>query len=136
MKSGGPGYIKPDATTFPSLVEMNAFVEECGALPCAAWLNGFTAGEKDPEELLSFHKSKGLKALAIIPDRNWNISDPAKKEASILLSKLKKLISEFKLESEDLVPLCHPRYSSTPFIIISLYLQIGTQLLMLQKKKM
>jgi sugar phosphate isomerase/epimerase len=62
---------------------MNAFVEECGALPCAAWLNGFSAGEKDPEELLSFHKSKGLKALAIIPDRNWNISDPAKKEASI-----------------------------------------------------
>ena len=83
MKSGGPGYIKPDATTFPSLVEMNAFVEECGALPCAAWLNGFSAGEKDPEELLSFHKSKGLTALAIIPDRNWNISDPAKKEASI-----------------------------------------------------
>lgn len=83
MKSGGPGYIKPDATSFPSLVEMNGFVEECGALPCAAWLNGFSAGEKDPEELLAFHKSKGLKAVAIIPDRNWNISDPVKKAAAI-----------------------------------------------------
>ena len=83
MKSGGPGYIRPDASSFPTLDEMNAFTLECGAVPCAAWLNGFSGGESDPERLLSFHKAKGMRVLAIIPDRNWNISDPAKKEASI-----------------------------------------------------
>ena len=48
----------------------------CGALPCAAWLDGTTSGEQAIEELLELLIAKGAAALNIIPDRNWNISDP------------------------------------------------------------
>ncbi len=83
MKRGGPGYVKPDSASFPALERMNAFSKACGAIPCVAWLNGFSKGEEDPEKLLRFHISKGCGALTIIPDRNWNIADPVKKEKSI-----------------------------------------------------
>lgn len=83
MKNGGPGCIKADSSSFPPLSEMNAFIDECGALPSYAWLNGFSSGEADPEKLLSFHLARGMRVLTIIPDRNWNIGDPVKREAAI-----------------------------------------------------
>lgn len=77
MKRGGPGYVQPDHTSFPSVEKLNALAVACGALPCAAWLDGTTPGEEAMDELLALLVSKGVVALNIVPDRNWNIADPA-----------------------------------------------------------
>ena len=76
MKQGGVGYIQPGPDTFPSMEDFNQLVIACGALPCAAWLDGTSAGEQAIEELLNLLVSKGVVAFNIIPDRNWNISNP------------------------------------------------------------
>lgn len=76
MKSGGVGYVKADPKSFPMIDDMNAFVSACGALPALAWLNGESAGESDPGALLDLHLGKGATVLNIVPDRNWNFSDP------------------------------------------------------------
>jgi hypothetical protein len=76
MKRGGVGYTQPGPDTFPGIDEVNRLIVACGALPCAAWLDGTTSGEQDIEELLELLISKGAVALNIIPDRNWNIPDP------------------------------------------------------------
>ncbi len=83
MKSGGPGYVKPDPSSFPSLEEMNRFTIKSGAIPGIAWLNGDSAGEADPDALLDLHESHGAAIFNLIPDRNWNFSDPAVKTAKV-----------------------------------------------------
>jgi hypothetical protein len=75
MKRGGVGYVRPSPDTFPSVDEVNRLVVACGALPCATWLDGTSAGEQAMGELLDFLMAKGVVALNIIPDRNWNIAD-------------------------------------------------------------
>ena len=76
MKRGGVGYLEPSPETFPSLEDVNQLVAACGALPCAAWLDGTSAGEQAIEELLDLLISKGVVTFNIIPDRNWNLPDP------------------------------------------------------------
>lgn len=76
MKRGGAGYVQPDAGSFPTIEEVNSLITACGALPCATWLDGLSAGEENFRKLLELLISKGAAALNIIPDRNWNISDP------------------------------------------------------------
>ena len=76
MKRGGVGYTRPGPDTFPTIEEVNRLIVACGALPCAAWLDGTSTGEQAIEELLDLLVSKGVVAFNIIPDRNWNISDP------------------------------------------------------------
>jgi hypothetical protein len=76
MKYGGVGYIQPGPETFPTVEEVNQLVVACGALPCATWLDGISPGEQATGELLSLLIKKGAAALNLIPDRNWNISDP------------------------------------------------------------
>ncbi len=76
MKRGGVGYVQPGPESFPSVDEVNQFVVACGALPCATWLDGLSAGEQAFEELLELLIGKGAVALNIVPDRNWNIPDP------------------------------------------------------------
>ncbi len=75
MKRGGVGYAQPGPDTFPCVEEVNAFTVACGALPCYAWLDGSLAGEQAIEELLEMLIGKGVVAINIIPDRNWNIAD-------------------------------------------------------------
>jgi hypothetical protein len=75
MKRGGVGYIQPDESTFPTVDEYHAIILAAKALPCSAWLDGTSAGEQEMESLLDLLISKGVAALNIIPDRNWNISD-------------------------------------------------------------
>ncbi len=75
MKRGGVGYIPPGPESFPLLDSFHRFVVSCGALPCATWLDGTSAGEEAIEELLDLLIAKGAAALNIIPDRNWNIKD-------------------------------------------------------------
>jgi hypothetical protein len=76
MKRGGVCYLQPSPEIFPSLEDVNRLVVACGALPCAAWLDGTSTGEQAIEELLDLLIGKGAVALNIIPDRNWNIPDP------------------------------------------------------------
>jgi hypothetical protein len=76
MKRGGVGYIRPESGMFPSLEAFHELIVACGALPCAAWLDGSSAAEQDGAAWLEFLVGKGVVALNIIPDRNWNIADP------------------------------------------------------------
>lgn len=76
MKRGGVGYVQPSHDAFPRVEEFHRLITACGALPCAAWLNGTTAGEQAIEELLGLLIDQGVAALNIIPDRNWNLADP------------------------------------------------------------
>ncbi|MDO8971490.1 MAG: hypothetical protein Q7U74_12425, partial [Saprospiraceae bacterium] len=62
--------------SFPSLEAVNQMIVACGAIPCAAWLDGTLPGEQAIEELMELLIGKGAAALNIIPDRNWNIPDP------------------------------------------------------------
>jgi hypothetical protein len=65
------------------LDEVNRLIVACGALPCATWLDGSSVGEQAEEELLSLLISKGVVALNIVPDRNWNIPDPDKRHSKV-----------------------------------------------------
>jgi hypothetical protein len=83
MKRGGVGYVQPDHRSFPSVQEVNELVLACGALPCATWLDGTSEGEQAEEELLNLLIGTGVVALNIVPDRNWNIKDPAFKQVKL-----------------------------------------------------
>jgi hypothetical protein len=76
MKRGGPGYMQPDAGTFPCVERLHELAAHGHALPCAAWLDGLSEGEQAMDELLTLLVDKGVVALNIVPDRNWNLSDP------------------------------------------------------------
>jgi len=80
-KRGGLGYEQPSAGTFPTVEEFVKWVASCEAIPMITWLDGTSGGEKDARALLECMVSKGAAALNIIPDRNWNISDPKSKAA-------------------------------------------------------
>jgi hypothetical protein len=84
MKSGGPGYVKADPKSFPPVREMNEFILKCGAIPCVAWLNGESEGEKALDELLDLHEACGAAMMNIIPDRNWNFPDPEVKRKKVV----------------------------------------------------
>ncbi|HQE91454.1 MAG TPA: hypothetical protein PLH19_01110 [Anaerolineae bacterium] len=90
MKRGGVGYVQPTPEMFPSVEEVNRVITACGALPCATWLDGTSAGEQAEEELLDLLIGKGVVALNIIPDRNWNIADPEVKR--VKLQKLYEIV--------------------------------------------
>ena len=75
MKRGGVGYVQPESGMFPSLERFHELIVACGALPCCAWLDGTSATEQAIEEWLEFLIAKGVVALNIVPDRNWNIAD-------------------------------------------------------------
>jgi hypothetical protein len=83
MKQGGVGYVQPGHDTFPPIDKLHAMILACGALPCAAWLDGTTSGEERIEELLGLLVDKGAVALNIVPDRNWNLKDPATRELKV-----------------------------------------------------
>jgi len=76
IKRGGVGYVQPDSGMFPTLESLHELIVACGALPCCAWLDGTTVTEEAMEEWLGFLIDKGVVALNIIPDRNWNFPDP------------------------------------------------------------
>lgn len=94
MKRGGPGYVQPTASTFPPIREVVDMIVACGALPCAAWLDGTSAGEADADALLDLYLDLGCLAFNIIPDRNWNITDPQLKARK--LAKLQEIVAKVK----------------------------------------
>ncbi|MGC9520731.1 MAG: hypothetical protein ACP5HG_02480 [Anaerolineae bacterium] len=83
MKRGGVGYVQPGPATFPSVDEVNQVITACGALPTITWLDGTSEGEQAAEELFDLMMRQGALALNIIPDRNWNISDPQEKRRKL-----------------------------------------------------
>jgi len=83
MKRGGVGYVEPGSDSFPSVEALNRLIVACGGLPCATWLDGISAGEQAMGELLEMLIGKGIVALNIVPDRNWNILDPALRETKV-----------------------------------------------------
>jgi len=83
MKRGGVGYVLPTPDMFPTVEEVNELILACEALPCATWLDGTSEGEQAIEELLELLTGKGVVALNIIPDRNWNIADENVKQVKL-----------------------------------------------------
>lgn len=114
MKFGGVGYVKPDAGSFPSLEDAITMIQEAGALPTYAYLDGTSSGEDNIRELLEYCVSKGVVAMNIIPDRNWNIKDPEAKR--IKVTKLREAVEA----ARDLkLPLCigtEMNKSGLPFV--------------------
>ena len=83
MKKGGLGYQQPDADTFPALDTVTDMIRECRAIPMSTWLDGTSEGESDPATQLECVMAKGVEAVNIIPDRNWNLKDTAEKTRKV-----------------------------------------------------
>ncbi|MCM8816985.1 MAG: hypothetical protein NC913_05685 [Candidatus Omnitrophica bacterium] len=79
VKNGGPGYVRPDPSTFPTIDEFIKMVNDSGGIVVGNWLDGTNEGEKNPEEFLEFMLSKDIRIMNIIPERNWNISNSDEK---------------------------------------------------------
>jgi hypothetical protein len=94
MKKGGAGYAQPDENTFPLLDDVIGMIQECRAIPMSAWLDGTRAGEANPVEQLECLKAKGVVAVNIIPDRNWNVKDA--ETATKLVRELNRYIAAAK----------------------------------------
>jgi hypothetical protein len=86
MKRGGVAYVQPEGEAFPSIEVFHEIILSENAIPCSAWLDGTSDGEADIEQLLGLLIDKGVAAINIIPDRNWNIPD--EKAKAVKLEKL------------------------------------------------
>lgn len=75
MKQGGPGYVAPGPASFPPLESVIAATQACGGLPCYPFVDGTSSGEQDMAGLLEDLVARGIVALVVIPDRNWNVPD-------------------------------------------------------------
>lgn len=83
MKQGGVGYVLPSPDSFPSIDEFHRLIVACHALPCITWLDGASPGEQAMDELAELLIAAGCVTMNIIPDRNWNIVDPAVKQVKV-----------------------------------------------------
>ncbi len=83
MKHGGVGYAPPDEGSFPLMDDVVAMTLECGAVPSGCWLDGTNDGEADPLKHFTFLRDKGIPTLTVIPDRNWDIKDPAERDLKV-----------------------------------------------------
>jgi hypothetical protein len=79
MKKGGPGYMPPDPRKFPRIRDVAQMIRDVEGIPCATWLDGTRRGEADPDALLDWFLGMDCLVLNVIPDRNWNLSDPDEK---------------------------------------------------------
>lgn len=100
IKRGGAAYVTPDPEKFPTISEFNQIIQAVAAIPCMAWLDGTSEGEKDIEKLLGFMIEKGVRAVNIIPDRNWNLPD-----ADMKARKLKALYRIVGLAADHHLPI-------------------------------
>ncbi len=83
VKNGGPGYVKPEPKTFPTIDEFVDMAMKGSGIVIGNWLDGTNEGEKDPEQFLQFLSSTGINIVNIIPERNWNIKDPKEKAIKV-----------------------------------------------------
>ena len=101
MKYGGVGYVPPGQGTFPSIETAIEMVDGIQALPTATWLDGTNPGEADMPSMLELLADKGIVAMNIIPDRNWNIKDPDEKR-----TKMDNLAKAVESARQIRLPLC------------------------------
>ena len=66
----------PSSSDYPSVTEFFKAVKASGAIPCIYWRDGSSAGEANPDKLLDDALHWGARAIALNPDRSWNIADP------------------------------------------------------------
>lgn len=90
MKFGGVGYVPPESGSFPTIEEAVDMIRAMGALPTIAWLDGTNPGEEDTVAFLELVRSKGVVAINIIPERNWNIKNS--KEKALKTKKLAEVV--------------------------------------------
>lgn len=90
IKYGGPGYVKAEVENFPVFDDVVKMTEKAGGIPIGTWLDGTNPGEENPEKLVELLKSKGIKGITIIPERNWNIKDA--EERKIKIEKLEEFM--------------------------------------------
>lgn len=83
MKYGSVGYAPPQKGNFPRLEDAVAMTLECGAVPSACWLDGTSDGEADPLAHFGFMRDKGMPTVTVIPDRNWDIEEPAERDLKV-----------------------------------------------------
>ncbi|MCC8164818.1 MAG: hypothetical protein LIQ31_01390 [Planctomycetes bacterium] len=83
MKKGGPGYTQPDSGSFPAVRDVFKTVRDVGAIPCLPWVDGLSVGESNPDELFDDAIRWGARIANIMPDRNWNFSDPVLKKRKL-----------------------------------------------------
>jgi hypothetical protein len=79
-----------ESKKFPSFEEATEMILDMDAIPTGTWLDGTNDGEKDIKPFLKRLIEKGISALNIVPDRNWNVKDPKEKE--IKYNNLKEVI--------------------------------------------
>ncbi len=101
MKYGGVGYVAPTSDSFPAIETVIDMINDMDALPTATWLDGTSPGESDINAMLELFADKGIVAMNIIPDRNWNIKDPQEKAI-----KLENLAIAVKAAKDFDMPLC------------------------------
>lgn len=82
-KKGGFGYVQPSADTFPPVAEFIGLVRSCDAIPMVTWLDGTSGGEAEGRAMLECLQAQGAAAVNIIPDRNWNVKDPADRATKV-----------------------------------------------------
>ncbi|MCC8189879.1 MAG: hypothetical protein LIP77_04460, partial [Planctomycetes bacterium] len=68
---------------FPSVTEFFQAVKASGAIPCLYWRDGESEGEANPHRLLDDALNWGARAVAVNPDRSWNVADPAVKKTKL-----------------------------------------------------
>ena len=90
MKFGGIGYVPPDSGSFPTIEDAIEMIYSMDAFPMIAWLDGTNEGEEDTVAFLELLRGKGVVALNIIPDRNWNIRNPDEK--ALKTGKLREVV--------------------------------------------
>ena len=83
MKRGGLAYVQPTEETFPPLDTVIEMIRGCRAIPMSTWLDGTRSGEAKPREQLECLMAKGVEAVNIVPDRNWNLEDPEERERKV-----------------------------------------------------
>ncbi|MBN1446131.1 MAG: hypothetical protein JW957_08525 [Candidatus Omnitrophica bacterium] len=83
IKYGGPGYVPPEQKHFPLFDETVRMIESGGGVPTGTWLDGTSPGEENPDALIDFLEGKGIRAVTVIPDRNYNIADEKEKKRKL-----------------------------------------------------
>ncbi|HOJ39091.1 MAG TPA: hypothetical protein PKW42_02475 [bacterium] len=83
IKYGGPGYVEPEEKLFPSLKEVIHGIEQAGGIPIGTWLDGTSEGERETEVFLEFFLSQGVRGMAIIPERNWNVKEAEERKVKV-----------------------------------------------------
>lgn len=114
IKSGGPGYVFPEKDSFPLIEDVIENVAKEGGIPVGTWLDGTNKGEGNSYEHIEFLIEKGLKAITIIPERNWNLKNPDEKK--IKIENLKKFIEACKNRKMPVIPGTEMNKPGQPFI--------------------